>query len=78
MTVCASVVVPTRDRYQMLERCLVALSEQTCERHLYEILVVDDANSECTRAAAFDTWPRVWHEGRPQHETADGGPLKAT
>ncbi|MGI8827196.1 MAG: glycosyltransferase family 2 protein [Chloroflexota bacterium] len=49
MTVCASVVVPTRDRYQMLERCLVALSEQTCERHLYEILVVDDANSECTR-----------------------------
>lgn len=46
-----SVVVPTRGRPEMLERCLRALTEQSLDRERYEILVVDDGPSPETRDA---------------------------
>ena len=44
-----SVVVPTYDRPDLLERCLVALTAQTLPAPAYEILVADDAASAKTR-----------------------------
>lgn len=44
-----SVVVPTYNRPDFLERCLEALLAQDFDHTRYEILIVDDANSEKTR-----------------------------
>ncbi|UCC32146.1 MAG: glycosyltransferase family 2 protein, partial [Phycisphaerales bacterium] len=41
-----SVVIPTRDRRQALEKCLKALAEQTYPD--YEVVVVDDGSSDGT------------------------------
>lgn len=46
-----SVVVPTFERPQLLQRCLEALLGQDLDPAEYEIVVVDDAHSEATRAA---------------------------
>ncbi len=42
-SVLLSVVVPTRGREAMLERCLAALDSQDIPRAMYEVLVVDDS-----------------------------------
>lgn len=44
-----SVVIPTRDRPDMLERCLKALANQTLSPDRYEIVVVDDGPDPETR-----------------------------
>lgn len=44
-----SVVIPTRNRAELLERCLEALVGQDFDDSQYEILVVDDGDSEQTR-----------------------------
>jgi len=43
MSLRASVVVPTYRRPDLLERCLAALVAQDFDRHLYEVIVADDA-----------------------------------
>ncbi len=43
-----SVVVPTRDRPQKLERCLAALGEEEIE-----LVVVDDGSADAERVAAL-------------------------
>jgi len=45
----ASVVVPTYNRPDFLERCLLALANQTLAPGEYEVIVADDAASEETR-----------------------------
>lgn len=45
-----SVVIPTMNRNDLLERCLHALRRQTISRDDYEIIVCDDAPSPRTRA----------------------------
>jgi glycosyltransferase involved in cell wall biosynthesis len=45
-----SVVVPTYKRIDLLHRCLAALVAQTIEPAAFEILVVDDAPTDATRA----------------------------
>lgn len=41
-----SVVVPVYNRSGLLRKCLTSLTNQTCERDTYEIIVVDDGSEE--------------------------------
>jgi len=45
-----SVVIPTYKRPDLLQRCLMPLLKQTLDRTHYEIIVVDDGQTEDTRA----------------------------
>jgi GT2 family glycosyltransferase len=45
-----SVIVPTYQRADSLERCLQALGAQTLERDRFEVIVVDDGSAERPRA----------------------------
>lgn len=49
MTPRVSVVVPTWQRPDLLDRCLAALDAQTLDAGAYEVLVVDDAAAPATR-----------------------------
>ncbi|GCE45878.1 GT2 family glycosyltransferase [Thermosporothrix hazakensis] len=49
MSIEVSVVVPTCNRNELLERCLEALVSQDFAPDAYEILIVDDAASHATR-----------------------------
>jgi GT2 family glycosyltransferase len=44
-----SVVVPTYNRPELLDRCLSALMAQDIDRQTYEIIVADDGASECVQ-----------------------------
>ena len=58
-----SVVVPTRDRPELLRRCLDRLTPgmQTLDGEQYEVIVTDDGNSDGARLelAATHAWVRV-------------------
>jgi glycosyltransferase involved in cell wall biosynthesis len=43
-----SVIVPTYDRREMLERCLEALARQSADPGSFEVIVVDDGSSDGT------------------------------
>lgn len=58
MTVEVSVVVPTFNRPQLLERCLAGLVAQAFDPSAYEIVIADDAASERTRRQVED-----WRSG---------------
>ncbi len=60
MRVRASVVVPTFKRPDLLERCLAALVAQNFDPATYEIIIVDDANSQETRQQV-ECWSRQMH-----------------
>lgn len=49
MSIDVSVVIPSKDRADSLERCLVAATAQTLPPDRYEVLVVDDGPSRDTR-----------------------------
>jgi glycosyltransferase involved in cell wall biosynthesis len=49
VTIEASVVVPTFNRPELLDRCLAGLVAQTYDPTAYEIVIADDAASESTR-----------------------------
>lgn len=51
MSLAVSVVIPTFRRADLLRRCLKALLRQDLAPDDYEIIVVDDAHSDATRAA---------------------------
>lgn len=60
MKVTVSVVVPTFKRPDLLERCLAALVAQNFDPRLYEIIIVDDANSPEARQQV-ERWARqIW------------------
>lgn len=54
MTVKASLIIPTRNRADVLRLCLPRLLDQTLPREDYEIVVVDDASEDDTTAAVRD------------------------
>lgn len=43
-----SVIVPTRNRAELLAKCLESMTEQTIDRDLFEILVVDNGSTDST------------------------------
>jgi glycosyltransferase involved in cell wall biosynthesis len=49
-----SVITPTRNRAELLARCLHYLSNQTLASERYELLVVDDASTDTTREVLED------------------------
>ena len=57
MTIDVSVVVPTFNRPDLLDRCLSALVAQSFDPDAYEIIIADDAASERTRHQVED-WQR--------------------
>jgi glycosyltransferase involved in cell wall biosynthesis len=72
-----SVVIATRERPEMLRRCLKALAEQRFDRSRFEVMVCDDGPDAATRAvvASFQASARV-----PFHYVAlpcSGGPARA-
>lgn len=44
----ASVIIPTRNRAGVLERCLASLTRQTLPRELFEVIVVDNGSTDRT------------------------------
>ena len=79
MTIAASVVVPTYQRPDLLDRCLAALVAQDFPQDCYEIIVVDDAASAET-ARQVARWQRnspVTLRYLPMREAARHGPAAA-
>ena len=50
MTIQLSVITPTRNRAVVLERCLACLAAQSLSPSQYEVIVIDDASTDNTRA----------------------------
>lgn len=50
-----TVIVPTRDRADLLERCLTSLFERT-EYAAFDVLVVDNGSTEPATRALFEAW----------------------
>src|SRR3982074_76309 len=63
-----SVVVPTCGRPELLARCLEALSRQTLDARLFEIILVDDSRTRHGPAVARN---RGWRRAR-------GGVIRST
>ena len=53
-----SLIICTYQRADILPRCLMAAQAQTLPAHEYEIILVDNASHDHTRAIA-ERWPRV-------------------
>lgn len=49
----ASVIIPTRDRADVLARCLQSLERQTAGADAFEVIVVDNGSRDHTRQTAF-------------------------
>jgi glycosyltransferase involved in cell wall biosynthesis len=64
VTIEVSVVVPTFNRPELLDRCLDALVDQSLAPASYEIVIADDAASETTRLQV-DAWRRRCCESGP-------------
>lgn len=56
-TCAISVVVPTRNRAELLKRILAAVHSKSFKD--FEVIVVDDASSAATRAAYDELWPTL-------------------
>lgn len=69
-----SVVIPTRGRPALLERCLHALCRQTLAPARFEIVVVDDGPSGDTRTVVHDFAGRAAAHGLAIHYLASTGP----
>jgi len=52
-----TVIIPTRDRADLLERCLQSLFERTTHPS-FDAIVVDNGSSEASTRALFDRWRR--------------------
>lgn len=69
-----SVVIPTRGRPALLQRCLDALCRQTLPFEHYEIVVVDDGPSGATQAAVLGCATRMRPHGLALSYIASHGP----
>ncbi len=72
-----SVVVPTYNRPDLLDRCLGALIVQEFDAREYEIIVADDAGSEATRRLVEDWSDRADVSIRYEAPTTAHGPAAA-
>ena len=70
MTIEVSVVVPTFNRPQLLDRCLAGLVAQTFDASAYEIVIADDAASESTRRQVEGWRSRFLQSGPAIHYLA--------
>jgi glycosyltransferase involved in cell wall biosynthesis len=52
--VIASVIIPTRNRADLLARCLASLTRQTFPPDAFEVLVVDNGSTDSTAQVAYD------------------------
>lgn len=55
----ASVIIPTRDRAALLERCLDALTRQTLAANEFEVIVVDNGSRDATAQVAASFFGRL-------------------
>lgn len=53
-TVKATVIIPTRDRAELLRKCLEALARQSLSSDLFEVIVIDNGSTDTTRKVAED------------------------
>lgn len=60
-----SVVIPTYKRPALLQRCLLALLNQNLPAERFEVLVVDDGQTDDTRALVDALAEQMRHEGGP-------------
>ena len=66
------VIIPTRDRSDLLERCLQSLFDRTSHR-AFEVIVVDNGSREAATAALIDRWRK--REPARFRTIADPGPF---
>ena len=52
MTVACSIIIPTRDRADVLDACVASLTRQGAGRDRFEVIVVDNGTDDRTRAVA--------------------------
>ncbi|MGD9832018.1 MAG: glycosyltransferase family 2 protein [Piscinibacter sp.] len=64
----ASVIIPTRDRADVLARCLQSLERQTAAADAFEVIVVDNGSRDHTRqtALAFESRLRLRYLHAPE------------
>ncbi|WP_156396670.1 glycosyltransferase family 2 protein [Noviherbaspirillum sp. Root189] len=65
-SIAASIVVPTRGRPQLLNRCLASLVLQSFDPDRFEIIIVDDGPSNDTREVVADWAVHTEEKGGPQ------------
>ena len=70
-----SVVLPTFNRAELLQKQLNALSKQTLDTNLFEIIVVNDGSSDAT-FEILNEW-KAKHTNRVVLHLKNGGPAKA-
>jgi O-antigen biosynthesis protein len=56
-----SVLIPTRDRADLLERCLQSVFERTTHSS-FDVIVIDNGSTEASTQALFDRWRDRWPE----------------
>lgn len=72
MAIETSVVVPTRNRRELLERCLNSLSSQTFPKDSFEAIVVDNGSADGTREMVEELASKSDYMLRYVHEPARG------
>lgn len=70
-----TVIIPTYNRLNLLKDQLEALENQTADRALYDIIVVNDGSNDGT-SAFLSTWSEA-KSGRRTIDIANSGPAKA-
>lgn len=76
MSVPLTVIIPTRNRFETLEKCLRALAAQKTDGNDFEVLVVDDGSTDETPRSVPGILAKAPFPGRLLSQ-APGGPARA-
>lgn len=66
-----SVIIPTYNRAEKLEKCLHRLKVQTLNPESYEVLVVNDGSTDATMVA-LQSWSKTWPQLKVVHQKNAG------